>query len=379
MSISGRRIALFTGNYNHIADGVSLTLNRLVGYLMEEGALVKIFAPTIEKPALEHKGELVPVKSISAPGRPEYRIALGLSKAAKNELEIFDPELVHIATPDFLGRAALKWAKKKGLPVLATYHTHFASYLDYYKLGILESLLWNNLKKFYDQCDATFAPSQSMIDVLNSHGLSHNLGVWARGIEQDRFGPEHRSEVFRERHGIAKDEVVVCFISRIVAEKGVGVLSQVAVDLDQEGVKHKFLVVGDGPAKEGLEQDMTGAIFTGKLFGVELSQAYASSDIFLFPSESETFGNVTLEAMASGLACVVADATGSKSLVDHKINGFLAQARDVKDFYKYTVRLIKEQDLRESMGRKALEKASTYSWPSILAQMRENYLNLLPH
>ena len=379
MSIRGRRIALFTGNYNHIADGVSLTLNRLVAFMIEEGADIRIFAPTIKNPALEHAGQLVPVKSIAAPGRPEYRVALGLDRKAKKVLEEFEPEVVHIATPDILGRSALRWAKQRYLPVLATYHTHFASYLDYYKMGFLEKGLWANLRKFYDKCDATYVPSQSMIEVLNQHGLRHNLSVWARGIEQDRFGPEHRSDSFRARYGIQKEDVVVCFISRLVAEKGLSVLAQVAEDLEHQGIAHKCLVVGDGPARKDLEKDMNEAIFTGKLFGEELSQAYASSDIFLFPSESETFGNVTLEAMASGLPCVVADATGSKSLVVSGESGFLARPRDSDQFFEYTRDLILDRKLREKMGRKAQEKSLEFSWDAILAQMKDNYVALLPH
>jgi len=361
MSIRNRRIALFTGNYNHIADGVSLTLNRLVAYLLDEGADIRIFAPTIDKPAIDHAGELIAVKSLAAPGRPEYQIALGLDRRARKALEDFQPEIVHIATPDFLGRAALRWAKERYLPVLATYHTHFASYLDYYKLGILEKGLWNSLRKFYKKCDATYVPSQSMIDVLNQHGLDHNLSVWARGIEQDKFGPEKYSLEFRKKLGFAEDDIIFTFISRLVWEKGLQVFVDVVDKMKQESLAHRSLIVGDGPAMKELRQKLPDTVFTGKLFGEDLAAAYASSDIFLFPSESETFGNVTLEAMASGLPCVVADATGSKS------------------FYQFTRDLIVDKKLREKMGRRAQERSLEFSWDVILSQMKDNYIALLPH
>ncbi|PSQ79966.1 MAG: hypothetical protein BRD46_05285, partial [Bacteroidetes bacterium QS_8_68_15] len=136
-----KRVALFTGAYNHIADGVSLTLNRLVEHLEAQGAAVRVFAPTVAEPPVDHAGTLVPVRSMPAPGRPEYRVALGLSRSARRELEAFRPNLFHVATPDLLGRSARKWARRWGVPLVASYHTHFSSYLKYYGLGLLEGAL----------------------------------------------------------------------------------------------------------------------------------------------------------------------------------------------------------------------------------------------
>src|SRR5690606_2998265 len=128
----------FTGAYNHIADGVSLTLNRLVEYLERIGAEVLVFAPTVEDPAVDHAGTLFPIPSIPAPGREEYRVSLGLTRKARREFEAFQPTLVHIATPDYLGNRALRLARRQGIPVVASYHTHFSSYLKYYGFEELE-------------------------------------------------------------------------------------------------------------------------------------------------------------------------------------------------------------------------------------------------
>ncbi|HEX6575317.1 MAG TPA: glycosyltransferase, partial [Gemmatimonadaceae bacterium] len=235
MNIRGARIALFTGAYNHIADGVSLTLNRLVAYLERQGATVQVYAPTIPDPPLKHTGTLIPVRSISAPGRPEYRVSLGMSGDDLDTLTDFNPHLFHIATPDLLGLAALKTARKSGKPVVASYHTHFASYLKYYRLGLLENAVWSYLRWFYKQCRQVYVPTQSMSRVLRSHGVDGNLMLWPRGVESNLFNPARRSSEWRQARGIAESDVVITFVSRLVTEKGVDILIDVTRGLDAAG------------------------------------------------------------------------------------------------------------------------------------------------
>jgi phosphatidylinositol alpha 1,6-mannosyltransferase len=373
MNIRGLRIALFTGAYNHIADGVSLTLNRLVAFLEREGATVQVFAPTIPDPPLKHAGTLVPVPSISAPGRPEYRISLGLSRRANNSLTDFDPHLFHVATPDLPGLAALRTARRTGKPVVASYHTHFASYLTYYRLGLLEGGVWRYLRWFYSQCRQVYVPTASMISVLESHGIDGNLRLWPRGVESDLFSPAKRSPAWRHARGIGDSEIVILFVSRLVTEKGLDVLVDVVRSLESRGIAHRCVVVGDGPERSRLEASLPNAIFEGHQSGEPLATAYASSDVFLFPSDTETFGNVTLEALASGLPAVVADATGSNALVNDGVNGFLAPPRNSKAFEEKVERLIVNDELRWRMSAQARAGAERFEWNRILSQIVTYY------
>ena len=372
-----KRIALFTGAYNHIADGVSLTLNRLVDHLEQQGAAVRVFAPTVDDPPLDHAGTLVPVPSVPLPGRSEYRFALGVTPSVREELEAFDPTLFHIATPDLLGRHALTLGQTADTPVVASYHTHFSSYLKYYHLDLLESALWSYLRRFYRQCEQVYVPSAAMADVLRSHGITGGLRLWERGVNTDRFSPSHRSPDWRRAHGIGDDEVVVSFVSRLVREKGLDVYADVIERLEQQGIPHRSVVVGDGPARDEMEDRLPNTVFTGFLEGDDLARAYASSDVFLFPSDTETFGNVTLEAMASGLPTVCARAAGSRDLVEDGVTGRLCPPGDVSAFTNAARQLIQDASLRDRMRTAAHDRAQDFGWATILDKMNGYYDEVL--
>ncbi len=375
---SPKRVALFAGAYNHIADGVSLTLNRLVEYLEAQGVAVRAFAPTVDHPAIEeHAGTLVPVPSLPLPGRSEYRLSLGLSPSAKRALKAFAPTLYHIATPDLLGRHALHHAQSTKTPVVASYHTHFSSYLKYYHLDLLEQPLWYYLRSFYNQCAQVYVPTHAMADVLRDEGLTSPFRLWPRGVNTDRFSPTHHSTAWRRAHGIDDDAVVVAFVSRLVWEKGLGVYADVIERLERQNVPHHSLVVGDGPAREALEARLPHTTFAGFLEGDALATAYASSDVFLFPSDTETFGNVTLEAMASGLPTICANAAGSRDLVDDGTTGRLCPPGDVDAFAAATQHLVTEAARRRRMGTAAHERAQDFTWTNVLRRMNRYYDEVL--
>ncbi len=371
------KVAIFTGNYNHIRDGVSLTLNRLVAFLLKQNVEVLVFGPTVENPALEHAGTLIPVPSIKLPGRPEYRFSRSFPKTVRKKLKDFDPDIVHIATPDYLGLRVLKWAKKNQKPIVASYHTHFSSYLKYYRLSLLEPILWKYLKWFYRHCRQVYVPSPSMAKFLKENNIESDLRIWARGIDLDQFNPQKRDEAWREKHGFKEQDVVITFISRLVWEKNLKLYADVVNRLKKKYPQARALIVGDGPAGEGLKKMLPEAVFTGFLTGVELASAYANSDIFFFPSDTETFGNVTLEAMASGLPCVVADATGSRSLVEHGKNGYIAPVERSDKFYKFIEQLIIDETERLKMAGVSLQKAKAYSWKSINNKLLNYYNEVL--
>ena len=369
------RVALVTSSYNFIADGVALTLNRLVGWLGAEGVEVKVFAPTAPRAALAHEGELISVPSWPLPGRPEYRLTLGMAGFVKRQLLDFKPDLIHIAVPDLLGLAALKLARKHNIPAVASYHTRYETYLRHYRhLAWLEQPLKRYLRWFYGQAREVYVPSQSVRMALLADGLTDNFKPWPRGIDTARFSPSRRSLAWRQQHGIGADEIVVLHVSRLVREKRLDTLTGALRDID---LFHRAVIVGDGPDRGFAEQALPHAIFTGFLAGDELATAYASSDLFVFPSDSESFGNVTLEAMASGLPCVCADATGSRSLVMAGETGYLAPAGNSSAFAGLLTRLIEDAPLRRRMGKAARARALTFSWDETMARLLCYYRALL--
>ncbi len=372
-----RRIALFTGNYNLMPDGVSLTLNRLVRYLEQQGAEILVFSPTIRTPGMEHAGALVPVPSVPMPGRPEYRISLGFPRAARARLAAFRPTLFHIATPDLLGDRALTFARRRGIPVVASYHTHFCSYLKYYGFEELEGFLWKYLRRFYGRCRHVYVPTPSIAAVLRAHEIMGGLRLWERGVDTRRFNPEWRSLEWRRSLGIADHEPLITFVGRPVWEKGLSIFAEVVRSLERAHIPHRSVMVGEGPAGRALSRSLTRTVFTGYLRGNALSRAYASSDIFLFPSDTETFGNVTLEAMASGLPTVCANATGSSSLVIHGVTGFLAEPGRAQSFLEYVHWLATDPALRRRMATGAHQRASYYEWEATLSRLVSYYDEIL--
>jgi glycosyltransferase involved in cell wall biosynthesis len=372
------RVALVTSSYNYIKDGIALTLNRLVEYLERQGVEVLVFTPTAAQAAFAHNGTVVAVPSIALPFRPEYRLALGMPGTVQRQLVAFQPDIVHVAVPDLLGHRALTLAKKWGVPVVASYHTRYETYLEYYwYIAGLTDLLTRYLRYFYAACREVYVPSTSMIDALLADGMKNNLRLWTRGIDAQRFSPDKRSTAWRARYGIGADELVILHVARLVREKQLDVLAGILRQVRASGFAHRVVFVGDGPERGALESALPHAIFTGFLDGDDLAIAYASSDIFIFPSDTESFGNVTLEAMASGLPCICANATGSRSLVVPDSTGFLAEPRDVPQFVHYVLQLANDGALRQRMGAAARVRALGFSWDETMAHLLGYYKALL--
>lgn len=371
------RVALFTGNYNMIRDGVSLILNRLVSFLEGRGVEVLVLSPTIDRPAFAPQGTLLSAPSIPVPLRPEYRIALGLPAACRQRLDAFRPTLFHLSTPDMLGYAARRLGKRWNLPIVATFHTRFDTYLRYYRLGLLEPLVTRYLRHFYADCDQVYVPSDSMLQVLRQQDIGTDLRIWSRGVDCNLFNPAKRDMAWRRALGIQDEDPVICFVGRLVREKGLDAFVTALRELQASGVRHSVLLVGDGPERHWLGARLDRAVFTGSLEAEALARAYASADVFLFPSVTETFGNVTLEAMAAGLPTVCADATGSRSLVLHGTTGFLVPPDRGTGYVNYLVRLATEPKLRQRLGRAAHERAQTFDWNAVMYSLLGYYVEAL--
>ncbi len=371
------RLAIFSGVYDYIADGIALTLNRLVKRLEADGVEVLVFAPTAKTAAFQHAGTLISVPSFAVPGRSEYRCATRLGRTARKRLASFQPNLFHIAVPDILGLHALRMARRQHIPVVASYHTRYETYPHYYGIGMVRPMVNGYLRGFYASADRVCAPSASMAQEIEAQGYGHDIQVWGRGVDPGRFNPQKRSLEWRRSLGIDDDEVILLFVSRLVREKELSTLADAVDGLTERGVAFRCVVVGDGPDREYLEKRIPQAVFTGFLDGDELPRAYASSDVFFFPSLTETFGNVTLEAMASGLPAVCADATGSRSLIDHSKNGFLGAPKDTKAFVGYLEQLLKTDSLRQLMGAAGLERSADYTQERAYQGLRAVYDSLL--
>jgi glycosyltransferase involved in cell wall biosynthesis len=360
------RIALFSGNYNYVRDGANQALNRLVGYLLRQGAAVRIYSPVVDHPAFPPTGDLVNVPSVASPGRDEYRIPVALTAAVRADLAAFDPNIVHIASPDIVAHRAVSWARARDIPAVASVHTRFETYLQYYHLQRLEPAVRAILRRLYRRCDAIFAPAESTAAVLHAQRMSRDISIWSRGVDRDQFNPGRRSLAWRRERDIGDDEMVVAFLGRIVMEKGLDVFADAIAQTIARDIKCRVLVIGDGPARPWFEQHLPPtSVFVGQQTGQDLAVALASADVFLNPSITEAFGNVTQEAMACGLPVIAAAATGATSLVEDGVTGILVDPEESEQFADAIARYADSPELRRMHGEAGLAFASTRDWDRI--------------
>ncbi|HEU4652273.1 MAG TPA: glycosyltransferase family 1 protein [Croceibacterium sp.] len=377
MDIADLRVALFSGNYNFVRDGANQALNRLVDYLLRRGAAVRVYAPIVEPAAFPPTGDLVGIPSVPIPTRSEYRFPLGLSRANREDLARFAPDVLHVSSPDVTAHAALRWGEERGLPVLASVHTRFETYFRYYRLAFAEPWVEDLMRRFYNRCDALVAPSESMADVLRAQRMNDDIGIWSRGVDRTVFDPTRRDLAWRRSLGIGDEEVAIGFLGRLVMEKGLDVFGETVAALRARKVPHKVLVVGEGPAREWFAERVPEAVFTGILTGRELGRAVASMDVLLNPSVTETFGNVTLEAMASGVPVIAARATGSTSLVADGETGSLVEPGHVLDFADVIAGYVADPATRRAHGAAGEARSRAYSWDAINSTVADKYLSLV--
>ena len=358
-------MALFSGNYNYVRDGANQALNRLVGYLLRQGVKVRVYSPTVEHPAFPPTGDLVSVPSIAIPSRSEYRVPVALPARVRRDLEEFAPNIVHVSSPDIVGHRAVTWARKRQVAVAASVHTRFETYLEYYHLEALEPLVRAGLRRFYHRCEIVLAPAESTALILRAQRMNRDITIWTRGIDRDQFNPERRDMEWRRAQGIADDETVVAFLGRIVMEKGLDVFADAIHAVEPLGVRHRVLVIGEGPARAWFEQQIPDAIFTGQLTDTDQARALASADVFFNPSITEAFGNVTLEAMACALPVIAAEATGATNLVHSGVTGTLVDGTDSDAFADAIARYARDPEMRHRHGLGGLEIARTMDWDTI--------------
>ena len=373
MQNSDLRVALFSGNYNYVRDGANQALNRLVEYLLRQGVNVRVYSPTVEVPAFPPTGDLVDVPAIPIPGRSEYRLPIAVPARVRRDLERFNPNVVHVSSPDIVGHRAVSWARRHKIAAVASVHTRFDTYLAYYHLQALEPLARGIMRRFYHRCEVVLAPAESTAAILRAQRMNRDIAIWARGIDRDQFNPERRDMPWRRQLGIADDEMVIAFLGRIVMEKGLDVFADAIHSFETFGLKHRVLVIGEGPARPWFEEALPQAIFLGQQTHSELAHALASADVLLNPSLTEAFGNVTLEAMACGLPVLAAEATGATNLVRSGITGMLVDGTDPDEFAEALAAYARDPELRRRHGQAGLEVAQRMDWDTINSHVIRSY------
>jgi phosphatidylinositol alpha 1,6-mannosyltransferase len=371
------RVALFSGNYNYVRDGANQALNRLVGYLLRQGVKVRVYSPTVDEPAFPAIGDLVSIPAIPIPSRSEYRLPIALPARVRRDLAEFDPNVVHVSSPDIVGHRAVTWARKRKIAAVASVHTRFETYLDYYHLAWLEPEVRAILRRFYHRCEVVMAPAESTAAILRAQRMNRDIAIWTRGIDREQFNPGRRDMDWRRAQGIADDELVVAFLGRVVMEKGLDVFADAIHAFAERGCKHRVLVIGEGPARPWFEQQVPQAIFTGQLTGNDLSRALASADVLFNPSITEAFGNVTLEAMACALPVLAAEASGTTSIVRNGITGTIVEADDVDQFAEALAAYAADPELRRRHGESGLEVAKTMDWDTINSAVLRVYMHAI--
>lgn len=370
------KVAIFTDTFLPQINGVTNTLSKLAEYYEANNIKYLIFAPDndVEKNGNCNIQRFFSIKFFLY---PECRIAFPNTFRLSTLLSDFKPDIIQLMTEFNMGLAGLKYGKKHGIPTVSNYTTNFCQYLNYYNLDFLNNYIWTYLRWFHNQNDLTLCPSEEIKDYLKNKGIS-NTDIFSRGIDSEKFNPELRSEDLRRQLGI-NNKLVFLYVGRVSPEKDLDILIDAYREVyNKYGDKIALVVTGEGPYLDKCKNDFPkGTIFTGFKKGKELAQIYASSDIFAFPSSTETFGNVVLEAMASGVPVIGADAGGVKNTIKHKINGLKFKARHVNELIDLMVELIEDEDLRNTLSINARNTGLRRSWNKVFNGLMDTYNDIL--
>lgn len=313
------------------------------------------------------------VPSANIPVNKGYTLALPYfaETELKNKLKAFAPDVVHVATPSLLGYFALDYAAQNNLQVLSIYHTHFIAYIDYYLsktpflIDLAKSKLGAMHKSFYNRCELIYVPSHHIADELTEIGIEpERIKLWTRGIDTSLFAPSKRNRgLIRELTG--NDNATILFASRLVWEKNLETLIRIYEQCQAENLPFNFIIAGDGAAREVCQKRMPNAVFAGALPHEKLAELYASADIFLFTSVSETYGNVVAEALASGLPCVIANGGGSADLVDEGVSGFKCQPFDEGGYIEKIKMLLNDNELAAQFSAAGRQQSLSMDWKEL--------------
>lgn len=368
----GLRLALVSDTWAPQVNGVTRTLERLAETVQERGGAVEVF--TTSDPAAGPEDGVHRTDSLPFWLYPQLRMAPPRPRPLARALRAWGATLVHVATPFGMGLAGRTAARAVRVPLVTSYHTHFGAYLPHYALGDASPMLERYLRWFHNGGRRTFCPTEAVARELAARGFAHTA-VWGRGVDADRFAPTWRTPAIRQLHGARPHELLVAYVGRVAREKGIDEL------LDAMQLLHalpdappcRLLVVGDGPHLAACRaRAIPGVTFTGRQSGEMLSRLYASADLFVFPSTTDTFGNVTLEAMASGLPVIAADCAVTRELLPPGAGSFYP-AGDPRALAAHVARWGRDPALRAAAGRKGRQVARARSWSRVFDGLLAEY------
>ena len=362
-------IRLVTETYLPDINGVATTLGCLVDALRVRGHRVSVTCPRGR--VRRDLGDGAEVPGLALPFYPEVRFGLPRRRAFLEAWREDPPDVVHIATEGPLGASALAAARALDLPVTTSLHTNFHAYARAYRLGWLAAPVMRYLRRFHNRSDCTFIPTDKQATELAANGFER-LTVLGRGVDTELFSPARRDVDLRASWGADEHTPVLLHVGRLAAEKNLDMLIE-AMDLARSiNPTTRLVIVGDGPERSRLARHLPGAVFTGALRGEALARHYASADGFLFPSLTETFGIVVLEAMASGLDCLSFDYAAGRMLIESGTNGLLAPTDEPETFLDHVPALLGgDADGRRAAAR---ETALKYGWSAVIDSFEQNLL-----
>ncbi|MCR6106838.1 glycosyltransferase family 1 protein [Salipaludibacillus agaradhaerens] len=368
------RIAIFSDTYVPEVNGVARTLKRLADYLTEREIDYKLFVPETLESTAPKTPTIERFRSIPFMLYRECRLAFPNVVHLKQSVEAFNPDIIHVATPFNLGLFAHHFGKKHHIPMVASYHTHFDDYLSYYHLDFLEKWLWKYMKWFHRPFEKVYVPSESTKAKLAFQDFHSNIDIWGRGVDHDFFTPQKRSTLIKENYGITEKNIIL-YAGRIAPEKDIQTVIKTYFNLPKSLFSQTHLIMaGDGPLLSELKEKYNKEItFTGFANSDKLAELYASADIFMFPSATETFGNVVLEALSSGLPVIGADKGGTKHLVTDRKTGYLCSPGHVASFTTACTEVLTNTNLKAYMGRQARIQAMAHSWEDIFTKLMASY------
>jgi phosphatidylinositol alpha 1,6-mannosyltransferase len=368
------RLALFTETYPPQLNGVSRTLARLVRAVEARGGEARVYTTTDPGVPI-HEPEVWRRPSIPFWAYPSLRLAAPIGGRLVADIRRWRPTIVHAATPFGMGLTGRAAALRLGIPLVTSYHTAFSEYAKFYRLGVFSGIGWSFMRWFHNSGARTYVPTQAVGEELAGYGF-HNLAIWGRGIETRRFNPSWRSAAWRERLGVDDDTIVVAYVGRLAIEKGLDVALG-AMHRLAGNPKIVFALAGDGPYADYCRANAPGAArFTGRIEGDALSAFYASADLFIFPSTTDTFGNVLLEAMASGLPVIAADVGPTRELLANG-GGITFAPGDPSALAAAIESLASDPARRHALATAGATSAAAASWDEIFDALIADYRRVI--
>lgn len=368
------RLAIFTDTYPPQINGVAPTLARLVKAVESRGGAVQVV--TVSDPDAVSDSQVERWPSIPFWAYPQLQMAAPRRDKALDLIEKWKPNLIHSTTEFGVGLGGLFGAREKRVPFVSSYHTHFTAYLKHYKLSVLDAIGWPYLRWFHNAGRITWAPSEIVRAELEQHGFA-NTRVWSRGVDANQFHPKFRSNELRAKLGVPENGLLVIYVGRLAPEKGIHVALEGMRQVMERNPNVRFALAGHGPDEERCRATAPpGAVFTGRLTGRALSEFYASGDIFVFPSITETFGNVVLEAMSSRLALVAPDIGATTELATTETS-LQFRAQDAASLAACIETLVNDAVLRKRISDAAFAVATTRTWDAVFDRLVGDYREAL--